>query len=221
MIAILVSKEFIKYKTQRAKDLHEIDLLQRKAQAIIATLRETRAGTGMLNQEMKFVMLPPLQLPPPEEYRTITTPLDYHKILDEGESDAPEIETVIVNSASGARMINKVGAKEDYLRSEMLIWIEHSIAWHNAHPDPKNNEPAHHQLYLKRWDKLKEFDTDWTSDRQTTVRRAFGEVLMTQSGIGTWAADGRKLYELKRDVRLGKVKVHLSDEIKKAMEVLG
>lgn len=199
IVAFIGMRMWIEVERERRKQIHEIEVMQKKLIAYSMAIRETRAGTVLPMLDGKPLVINQLAGPT----QTAKTPEEMQMLLSDA-PDAPEVkdDPLVVNADYSSYTVSRVSPEEEAARQEMIAWIDSSIEWHRHN----GSKAAHRETFLKNW---RELGKDWNSDRQKRARAYFGDELIAQSGVGTWATEGRSLFDLKRDVKLGKIKVAL------------
>lgn len=201
VIAVFIGvRMWLEVERERRKQLHEIEIIQRKLAAYAMAIRETRAGTVLPMLDGTPLVINQLASP----VQTVKTSEEMQALLSDA-PDAPEVKDdkqIVINAGDDSYTIPRVSPEEDAARQEMIAWIDASIEWHRRN----GSKAAHRETFLKNW---RELGREWNSDRQKRARSYFGDALIAQSGIGTWATEGRSLLDLKRDVTMGKIKIAL------------
>ncbi len=190
---------WIEVERERRRQLHEVEVMQKKLIALSMAIRETRAGTVMPMIDGAPLVINQLAGPS----QTAKTPEEMQAMLSDA-PDAPEVkeDPLVINADYSSYTIPRVTSEEEAARQEMIAWIDSSIEWHARN----GSKAAHRETFLKSW---RELGKEWNSDRQKRARSYFGDELIAQSGVGTWATEGRSLLDLKRDVKMGKIKIAL------------
>jgi hypothetical protein len=198
--AFIGVRMWIESESERRRQIHEIEVMQKKLIAYSMAIRETRAGTVLPMLDGKPLVINQLAGPTQTAY----TPEEMQMLLSDA-PDAPEVKDdkqIVINAGDNSYSILRVTSDEEAARHEMIAWIDSSIEWHARN----GSKAAHRETFLKSW---RELGKEWNSDRQKRARSYFGDALIAQSGVGTWATEGRSLLDLKRDVKMGKVKIAL------------
>ena len=207
--AFIGVRMWIESESERRRQIHEIDVMQKKLIAYSMAIRETRAGTVLPMLDGKPLVINQLAGPT----QTARTPEEMQAMLSDA-PDAPEVkdDPIVINADYNSYTIPRVTSEEEAARQEMIAWIDSSIEWHARH----GSKAAHRETFLKSW---RELGKEWNSDRQKRARSYFGDELIAQSGVGTLATEGRSLLDLKRDVKLGKIKVALPHSQEQAVKL--
>ncbi len=200
IVVFIGVRMWLEVERERRKQLHEVEVMQKKLIALSMAIRETRAGTVMPMIDGAPLVINQLAGPS----QTAKTPEEMQAMLSDA-PDAPEVkddQPLVINADYSSYTIPRVTSEEEAARQEMIAWIDSSIEWHARN----GSKAAHRETFLKNW---RELGREWNSDRQKRARSYFGDELIAQSGVGTWATEGRSLLDLKRDVKLGAIKIAL------------
>lgn len=199
-LAFIGGRMYFDFERSRREDLHEIDVMRLKLEALSKAMRESRAGTVVMQ-----LSGPPLVLPPAHATNGSAA-------LDAAMSDLPVVDAVVVNVGNETYSLAHLSEEEKAGYTKMVELLEAAIAWHAANATKDERKLRQ----VPDWRGLR-----WPSNKWQEARNLFGETLTSQPGVGTFPADERQsLADLLNGVRYGKVRVVLPPPVEAEAQAL-
>lgn len=200
-----------------AKELHEAELFRLRIKALAEAVYETGQGESYLLTDDRHPIL--LNASNAQPFTITRTPEEYQAALNENMNEAPnetpppviETRAIPYRNLKGNKFLSMIATTEEDARAQMLQLIDHSILWwQECDPDRATRATvAPSMKIVKGWRKLQEIDSRWNSDMHKRIKSYFGDYLLSQSGIGSWARDDARLWEIKGRLKRGDIRVTL------------